>query len=200
MQEKLYSHPLFSTFESKTTSMKKCFFFCVLFCLFFHTYGQSKKAVDLSTDILMFVNPVAGFVGSLSTGDYPGCKQLILGGATNLAATYILKYSIRKKRPDHSDHHAFPSTHTSVAFQGAAFLQQRYGWKFGLPAYAISTYVSWGRIYTKNHDIWDVLGGAALGAASGYIFTRPFAKKHELSIYPTVINDKYTGISLSFKI
>lgn len=153
-----------------------------------------RKAVETSTDILMFVTPVAGFVGSLAIGDYKGTKQIVIGGATSLAASYILKYSIKKKRPDGSNNHSFPSYHTAASFQGAAFLQRRYGWKFGAPAYAISAYVGWGRTYAKKHDWWDVAAGAAIGAASGYIFTSPFARKHNLTIAPITFENGNPGI------
>lgn len=177
--------------------MNKKILFILILCLIFTTSRAQRKAVETSTDILMFVNPVAGFVGSLAIGDYKGTKQIVLGGATSLATTYILKYAIKKERPDGSDNHSFPSAHTSISFQGAAFLQRRYGWKFGAPAYAISAYVGWGRTYAKKHDWWDVATGAAIGAASGYIFTRPFAQKHNLTIAPAVINGEHPGFYLS---
>lgn len=161
--------------------------------------AQSRKSIDTSTDILALLNPIAGFTGSLIIKDYKGTKQVVLGGLTNLAANYILEYSIHKKRPDGSGNHAFPSTHTSVSFQGAAFLQRRYGWKFGAPAYAVSAYVGWGRIYARKHDIWDVLAGAALGAGSAYIYTRPFARKHELTLAPAVMGSGCPGIYASIR-
>lgn len=160
-------------------------------------HAQSRKAIERSTDVLMFVNPVAGFVGSLAIGDYKGTKQIVIGGASTLAASYILKYSIKKERPDGSNHRSFPSYHTAASLQGAAFLQRRYGWKFGIPAYAITAYVGWGRVYAKKHDIWDVLGGAAIGAAGGYIFTRPFAQKHNLTLAPTVSENGIPGFYAS---
>lgn len=178
---------------------KYLFLLCIWGCIFIVSPGQaqSRKFIDRSTDVAMFVNPVAGFVGSLVAGDYRGTKQLVLGGASSIAATYILKYSIRKERPDGSDHRAFPSNHTAVAMQGATFLQRRYGWKFGIPAYAVTAYVGWGRIYSKQHDIWDVLGGAAIGAAGGYLFTRPFAEKHNLTLSPAVTAAGSPGIYFS---
>ena len=134
---------------------------CLLSTLFFlnslSSSAQNRKTIETTTDILMFITPVAGFAGSLAIGDYQGTKQIIFSGATNLAMTYALKYVIRKERPDHSDHHAFPSSHTSVSFQGASFIQRRYGWKFGLPAYLLSAYVGWGRTYAKKHDWCDVI-------------------------------------------
>ncbi|MEG0796848.1 MAG: phosphatase PAP2 family protein [Odoribacter sp.] len=165
--------------------------------LLLNSSAQSKKNIETSTDLLMFVNPVAGFVGSLVIGDYQGTKQIVLSGATSLALTYALKYSIKKERPDHSDHHSFPSAHTSIAFQGASFIQRRYGWKWGTPAYLLSAYVAWGRTYADKHDWWDVLGGAAIGTVGSYLFTRPFARKHELTFSPTLINARHPGFYAS---
>ena len=39
-------------------------------------------------------------------------------------------------------------------------------------------------------------GGAVIGAGSAYIFTRPFAKKHNLSISP-VAGDGHYGVYAS---
>lgn len=177
--------------------IKISFFLCLCILFFSFLQAQSRKAVDISTDILMFANSATGFVGSLIAKDYTGTKQVVIGGVGSLAATYILKYSIRKERPDHSDHHSFPSTHTSMAFQGATFLQRRYGWKYGVPAYALSVYVGWGRIYAQKHDFSDVATGAAIGLLSSYIFTRPFARKHNLTLIPATIQ-KYPGFYAYF--
>lgn len=159
--------------------------------------AQSRKGVEVSTDILMFATPVAGLVTTLAIGDYKGTKQLVLSSVTSLAASYILKYSVKKQRPDGSDFHSFPSNHTAMAFQGASFIQRRYGWKYGIPAYLVSSYVAWGRVYTKRHDCWDVLAGAAVGIGSSYIFTRPFAKKCNLTFVPTVVQKDHFGIYVS---
>ena len=48
----------------------------------------------------------------------------------------------------------------------------------------------------KKHDWWDVAAGAVIGAGSAYIFTRPFAKKHNLSISP-VAGDGHYGVYAS---
>ena len=153
----------------------------------------SRKAVRTSGDVLAFVTPVASLTTVLVLQDWKGLKQGALAGVSTIGMTYALKYLIKKERPDGSDKHSFPSMHTSVSFTGAAFIQRRYGWKWGIPAYAIASYVGWSRTYAKKHDWWDVVAGAALGAGSAYIFTRPFATKHNLSISP-VASDKHFGI------
>lgn len=171
--------------------------FALLSLSMVHTAQAQRQAVEKSTDVLMFVAPVAGFVTSLAIGDYKGTKQIVLSGATNIAVTYLLKYTIKKERPDHSDNHAFPSNHTSVSFQGASFIQRRYGWKWGAPAYLLSAYVGWGRTYARQHDWWDVLGGAAIGTLSSYIFTRPYAQKHNLTFAPAIIGGEHPGFYAS---
>lgn len=152
-------------------------------------WTQSRKAVDTSTDILMFAPGAAGACVSLLKGDYKGLLQLAESGATAVAASCLLKNVVKKERPDGSDNKSFPSNHATVAFAGAAFLQRRYGWKYGIPAYAVSTYVAWGRVYAKKHDFWDVLAGAAIGAGCAYIYTRPFATEHNVVIAPALTPD-----------
>lgn len=156
----------------------------------------SRKAIRTSGDVLVFVTPVASLAATLAMQDWQGLKQGALAGVTTVGMTYALKYIVKKERPDRSDNHSFPSMHTSVSFAGAAFIQKRYGWKWGVPAYLVSTYVGWSRVYGKKHDWWDVAAGAAIGVGSSYIFTRPFAKKHNLTISP-VASDKHFGVYAS---
>lgn len=159
----------------------------------------SRKAIRTSGDVLVFITPAACLATTLALQDWQGLKQGALAGVSTLGVTYALKYLVKKERPDRSDQHSFPSMHTSVSFTGAAFIQRRYGWKWGVPAYLVSTYVGWSRVYGKKHDWWDVAAGAALGVGSAYIFTRPFAQKHNLSISP-VAGDGHYGVyaSLTF--
>lgn len=151
--------------------------------------AQSRKTIDTSTDILMFVPGAIGAGMSLYKHDYKGFWQLAGSGATAIATSYLLKHTIKKERPDGSDKHSFPSNHATAAFAGAAFLQKRYGWKIGAPAYAVGTYVAWGRIYAEKHDFWDILAGAAIGIGSAYIYTRPFSEKHNVTIGPAITPD-----------
>lgn len=184
--------------------MKSIICFLTALCLAFSIQAQeitvtgSRKAVRTSGDVGAILLPVAGLTAILINKDWEGLKQGVFAGATTLGVTYALKYIVKKDRPDHSDNHSFPSMHTSVSFTAAAFIQRRYGWKWGLPAYVLSTYVGWSRVYGKKHDWWDVAAGAAIGAGSSYIFTRPFAKKHELTISP-VAGDGHYGFYASMK-
>lgn len=153
--------------------------------------SSQRKAIRTSGDIGAALLPVAGLTAVLIEKDWQGLKQGALAGITTVGITYALKYAVHKERPDHSDNHSFPSMHTSTSFAAATFIQRRYGWKWGLPSYIVSTYVGWSRVYGKKHDWWDVAAGAVIGAGSSYLFTRPFAQKHNLVISPTAGNGCY---------
>lgn len=158
--------------------------------------SDSRKAVRTSGDVGAVLLPVAGLTAILIEKDWQGLKQGIFAGVTSVGVTFLLKEVVKKERPDHSDKHSFPSMHSAVSFTAASFIQRRYGWKWGIPAYAVSTYVAWSRVYGKKHDGWDVLAGAAIGVGSSYIFTRPFAKKHQLTISP-VAGEGHYGVYTS---
>ena len=66
------------------------------------------------------------------------------------------------------------------------------------PAYALAAYVGWGRVYSRKHHWWDVVAGGAIGAASAYIFTKPFAKKHNLQVSP-VSDGRSVGVYASME-
>ncbi|MDE5790409.1 MAG: phosphatase PAP2 family protein [Muribaculaceae bacterium] len=160
------------------------------------TPSRSQKAVAKSTDAIMIALPVAALTGVLVQKDWKGLIQGVETAAATTATTLILKYSIKEMRPDYSNTHSFPSGHSSISFATAAFLQRRYGWGVGAPAYALSCYVAWGRVFAKKHHVWDVCAGAVIGAASAYIFTTPFARKHNLQVAP-VADDTHIGAYLS---
>lgn len=180
--------------------MKRVLFLVsVLWVSILPAMSQDRKAVETSTDIAMFAPAAVGAGAALIKGDYKGLLQLGEALAVQVAVCYGLKYTVKKQRPDGSDYHAFPSNHTGFSFAGATFLMKRYGWQWGVPAYLLSGYVAWGRIYARRHDVWDVLAGAAIGVGSGFLFTRPFAKKHDLVVSPTVTAEGNCGIYMSMR-
>ena len=100
--------------------------------------------------------------------------QFVKSFASALIITHSLKRIIQKPRPDNSDKFSFPSGHTTAAFSGASFLQLRYGWKIGVPAYLLAAWVGYSRIYANRHDFWDVLGGASIGVGTALLFVKKY--------------------------
>lgn len=180
----------------------RCIITVLLFALLVSSgvQAQSRSAVETSTDILMFLPGAVGAGVSFAKGDYKGLLQLAETGTVAVAAAYTLKYAVHKRRPDGSDNHSFPSNHAGCAFAGAAFLQRRYGWEWGAPAYAVAAYVGWGRVYSKKHDAWDVIAGSAIGVCSAWLFTRPYAEKHNMALAPFATPDGCCGFHFSMNL
>lgn len=132
-------------------------------------------------DILQIALPISAGIMTLAHKDYEGTKKLAYSYGTTLAVTYTLKYVVNKQRPEgRNAYNSFPSGHTASAFSGASFIQRRYGWKYGIPAYTLATVVALSRTEAPDgyHDGWDVLAGAAIGISSTYLFTKPHFREH----------------------
>lgn len=138
-------------------------------------------------DILQLALPIAAGLTTIFKKDWQGTKQFAFSYTTGFVITHSLKRIIHKPRPEGRDlYDAFPSGHTTSAFSGASFIQRRYGWKYGKWAYLMAAVVGVSRMEGPDgwHDIWDVLGGAAVGIGSTYIFTKPYEEPNlEVGFY-----------------
>ena len=67
---------------------------------------------------------------------------------------------------------SFPSGHTSATFATATVIKRRWGWRAGVPAYVIASYVGITRLHNV-HYLSDVTFGAAVGIASGLAVNIP---------------------------
>lgn len=137
-----------------------------------------NNGVKSTGDILLFTLPATALGTTLILGDDEGSLQFAEGFLLNQALTIGLKYVTDKKRPFNNGERAFPSGHTSTTFQSASFIQRRYGWRYGVPAYLLAGFTGYSRINAQKHDGWDVLAGALIGVGSTYIFTTPYQKEH----------------------
>lgn len=114
--------------------------------------------------------------------DWDGVLQA--GGSMGIAflVPQGLKQAFPEQRPDGSDNKSFPSSHTSVSFAAAATLHNRYGWKVGVPAQLVAAFVGLSRVEAGKHHVHDVLVGAAIGEASGFLITRQASDR--VQIFP----------------
>jgi membrane-associated phospholipid phosphatase len=95
--------------------------------------------------------------------------------------TIGIKEGTRRSRPEGSGF-SFPSGHTSAAFASATVIQQHYGWKFGVPAYAVASYVAASRVEMRRHYLSDVAFGAAIGIVAGRTVT--IGHEHKFMVTP----------------
>lgn len=92
--------------------------------------------------------------------------DLVRAQIINALMTDGLKPAVDRTRPN-GGRHSFPSGHSSASFATATVLQRRLGWKAGIPAYAMASYVSVSRMTDNKHYASDVVFGATLGVLSG---------------------------------
>lgn len=96
-----------------------------------------------------------------------------------------VKFSVRRERPDRSNNKSFPSGHSASAFATATVLQRHYGWKVGVPAYALGGYIALARMAWNRHHATDVVMGAGFGIASARTVTMSLAKsKFSVGVRP----------------
>jgi membrane-associated phospholipid phosphatase len=105
-----------------------------------------------------------------------------------------VKYSVRRDRPDGSNNKSFPSGHSSSAFATATVLQRHYGWKVGVPAYALGGYIALARMAWNRHHATDVVMGAGFGIASARTVTMAMAK----SRFSVGVQPERGGASVNF--
>lgn len=154
----------------------------------------SVESIEHNGDLLRDWIPRVAFATTLFYEDgWDGSIQFVESYVVTNLATAGLKRATHKRRPNGACCSSFPSGHTSRAFMGAAFINARYGWKWSVPAYAGATYVAYSRVHADKHDVVDVIGGAAVGIGTTFLFTRPYEKVH---VEP-VAGDGYLGISVS---
>ncbi len=103
--------------------------------------------------------------------DWTGDLQAGASLAAAFSASEILKHAFPEQRPDRSDRRSFPSGHASASFAAAATLQNRYGWQVGIPAQLVAAFVGFSRIEARKHHWYDVVAGAGIGEASGFLIT-----------------------------
>jgi membrane-associated phospholipid phosphatase len=104
--------------------------------------------------------------------------------------TVGIKQGARRARPEGSGY-SFPSGHTSTAFASATVIQQHYGWKFGVPAYAVATYVAASRVEMRKHYLSDVAFGAAIGIMAGRTVT--IGHQRQFTVTPIASTDGAGG-------
>ena len=153
--------------------MKKLF---ILLSILFTSQNMllaQRETPEVVGDVFERLLPATAILVPLIIRDKDGTKQAVKTTLTSAVITYSLKRIINKPRPN-GGKFSFPSGHTSAAFSGAASIQRRYGWKYGGIMYAMATYTAWSRVNANKHDYWDVLGGAAIGIGSAYLFTKPY--------------------------
>ena len=147
-----------------------------------------ESGTETAGDLLQVLIPATACGATFYHGDRVGRGQFYRAFAVTMGVTYSLKYSVRRERPSGGNDTSFPSGHTSAAFQGAAFIHNRYGWKLAIPGYLGAAFVGYSRVDADKHYVGDVIAGAVIGVLSSHYFATPF---NDVSVTPAAIPGSY---------
>lgn len=172
--------------------MKKIVLIAILAFTLLHAKNNNIESVG---DWIQILIPLTGYGTTHYLEDEEGEMEFYKSFFSTFGTTHLLKRTVRKERPDHSDNKSFPSGHTSASFQGAAFIHQRYGIQYAIPAYLGATFVGYSRIYADKHDLTDVIVGAVIGSGFSYYFTTPYRFKG-IEVQPSVYSSESSGLHL----
>lgn len=155
--------------------------------------GDRYSSQTLSADIITGLVPFWTFWIAHGKDDSHGEGQYLRSTGASLVLNSVLRLGFNEtnwgERPNGSPY-GFPSGHTAFMASSAAFLQDRYGWQYGVPAYALTGYVAWVRVDTGHHRWRDVTAGALLSWSVSKLFVSPL---DEPTITP-VIGPKHLGM------
>ncbi|MEO8483352.1 MAG: phosphatase PAP2 family protein [Acidobacteriota bacterium] len=94
-------------------------------------------------------------------------SDLIRAQTLNAILTRSMKSIVGRRRPGGGPD-SMPSGHTTATFASAAVLNDHFGWKVGVPSFAVASFVGWTRVRDHAHWLTDVIVGASIGTAVGH--------------------------------
>lgn len=159
--------------------------------LILFSFSSHASFKENSGNFLEIAMPLTAVGITYYHDDMQGFKELAYTLSATALTTVLLKKTVKKERPDGSGDDAFPSGHAAITFSTASFLEKRYGWKYGVPAYLLASWTAYTRVDADKHEIEDVLAGAAIGYAFSYFFV---SENQTLQIAP-LVSKNHVGLS-----
>jgi membrane-associated phospholipid phosphatase len=147
------------------------------------TAAADSAANVLAGDVVTGLFPVVALATVWIKHDGEGGKQWLRDTAINEILNTSLRVAFNStswgERPlqegqTEGGPYGFPSGHAGFVFCQAAFLQERYGWKFGVPALVLASAVSYVRVREDKHHWRDVIAGGALGYGVALLTVTPY--------------------------
>ena len=152
----------------------------VLFCGT-ATADDDYSGHELAADLVTAALPITSYAIAHYKEDGEGEGQFLRSVGVSLVLNTALRVGFNQtswgERPN-GHPYGFPSGHVGFMTSSAAYLQDRFGWKYGVPAYALAGYVAWVRVDTEHHRWRDVAAAAALSIGVSKLFVTPEGATH----------------------
>jgi membrane-associated phospholipid phosphatase len=156
------------------TSLKRGFAVLLLSALALPLQAQEEQTMEedevnerevLAGDIATGVLPLATLITIWAKGDGEGAWQWF----RNTTYTEVIVTGLRVafnntkygERPN-GHPYGFPSGHSGFVFSQAFFLQERYGWAYGVPAILIAGGISYIRVENDKHRWRDIIAAGVV--------------------------------------
>lgn len=143
--------------------------------------SSRQKAIETVGTGVSIALPVIAAGITLYKHDRKGLFELAAETVLTVGTAYALKNIVRERRPDGSDWQSFPSDTTALSASGSTYLWRRYGWEYGLPAFAASQFVSYSRVQADKHHWYDTLASSAIAAGYGLIVNDRFRRRTRIT-------------------
>lgn len=146
-------------------------------------FKSAPAAADnpLIGHLVMTAIPVSAIGIAFFKHDVEGEKQWLRNLAANQALTSVARLGFNEtdwgRRPN-GHPYGFPSGHVAFAGSGAAFLSERYGWQYGVPAWLATAYVAYNRVDNHDHRWRDVIASGLISYGVGKLFVTPENATH----------------------
>jgi hypothetical protein len=163
--------------------------------------GESHISHDeyLAADVLTAIVPLGAYGLTYLKEDKPGRKQYLWSMGTSLVVVNGLRLALSgtdwATRPN-GHPYGFPSGHIVFISSGAAFLQDRYGWKWGVPAWGAAYYTAWVRVEDNHHRWRDVGVAAAFSVLASQYFVSRYP---DTTVKPLFGIDGMAGLQLEYR-
>lgn len=130
-----------------------------------------------ATDVLTGVIPIGAFWYTHNIDDRNGRDQYLWSMGTTLTVITTARVLFNDhdwgQRPN-GHPYGFPSGHIAFLGSAAAFVQDRYGWKAGIPAWAATAYTAYVRVEDDHHRWRDVIVAAAFAQGASWYFVERY--------------------------
>ena len=135
------------------------------------TSSHHQDNIETAGQVIAIALPIVAGGISVYKDDWQGVGQLVMATGVTVGTAFLLKYVVHEERPNHSNNQSFPSDTAALAYAPADYLWRRYGWQYGVPAYAAAAFVGYSRVESKQHYWWDVAASGAMAFGYNWLIT-----------------------------